>query len=313
MNRQNLKLAILKTLAYFDLNSYPLTVQEIWQWLYKFELKDLKEILIAIDELKVQNKIAEKNGYFFLVGSEKTVLDRRDSLIISELKLKKARLAIKFIRAVPFLRAVFVCNTVSAGTALEDSDIDFFVIAEMGRVWIVRFFVNLILRLTGLRTYGNKTKDKICLSFFIDDNNLNLEKLKAVDEDIHFVYWISQMMPVYDPKNYLKKFLSANYWIKNYVPNFSNQPQYLNIVGDSVLGKVWKKIWESMWFGAYGDLIEKQARDWQLMKIKLSLQHQAKNGDNNVVINKGVIKLHEHDTRQVIYDKWLEKVSNLVI
>ena len=212
---------------------------------------------------------------------------------------------------VPFLKAIFVCNTVASGTALKDSDIDFFIIAEKNRLYIVRFFANLILRLFGLRTYGAKIADKICLSFFVDDQNLNLEKLKAVPEDIHFAYWIAQMVPIYDSQNYFKRFLSANYWIKKYLPNFNPQTQYINLVKSNIFFGAWQKIWQTMWQGGDGAMIEKQARDWQLLKMKLSIKDKSQLGDNGVVINNGVVKLHEYDTRVAIYNAWLDKIKSL--
>lgn len=312
MEKQNLKKAILRTLAYFDLNSYPLTAVEINQWLYELYNPDLVDLLALLEDMKRQNELQEKYGYFYLPGREKIVEKRRCSLVISELKLKKARYAAKFVRGVPFLKAIFVCNTVAAGTALDDSDIDFFIIAKSSRLWLVRFFTNIILRLFGLRTYGDKQRDKICLSFFVDDNNLNLEKLKAAETDIHFAYWAVQMVPVYDPENYWKKFLSANYWLKKYVPNLSNNLVFLNLIGSGKILMIWKKFWETVWSGVYGDLLEKQARDWQMLKMKLSVQEKSKIKDNSVVLDSGVIKLHENDTRLDCAQAWQARSQEIV-
>lgn len=311
MNFSGLEKSILYTLTYFDLTNFPLTASEVWQFLYIQSVNDFKIILATLEDLKNKNIIGEKYGYYFLFGREGLVENRRAQLVISELKLKKARQAAKFITGVPFLKAIFVCNTVSAGTAFKESDIDFFIIAEKNRLYIVRFFTNFILRLFGLRTYDTKIADRICLSFFIDDNNLNLEKLKAVPEDIHFAYWISQMVPIYDSQNYFKRFLSANYWIRKYLPNFNLQTQYNNLIKQGWLAKVWQKIWQTMWHGQYGGLIEKQARDWQLLKMKLSVKEKAVAKDNGVVINSGVVKLHEYDTRAAIYDSWIKKIKEL--
>jgi len=311
MNFSGLEKSILRTLVYFDLTSFPLTANEIWQFLHTQTVGDFKIVLSALEDLKNKNIIGEKYGYYFLLGREELVEKRRAQLVISELKLKKARRAAKFIMGVPFLKAIFVCNTVASGTALEDSDIDFFIIAEKNRLYIVRFFTNLVLRFFGLRTYGTKIADKICLSFFIDDQNLNLEKLKAVPEDIHFAYWIAQMVPIYDSQNYFKRFLSANYWIKKYLPNFNPQIQYVNLVKLNIFFGTWQKIWQTMWQGGYGAMIEKQARDWQLLKMKLSIKEKSQVGDNGVVVNNGVVKLHEYDTRAAIYNAWLDKIKDL--
>lgn len=309
MSFSALEKSILRTLVYFDLAAYPLTANEVWQFLYKEAVDDFKSVLAALEDLKNKNIIAEKYGFYFLSGKEDLVEKRRSQLVTSELKLKKARQAVKFIRGVPFLKAVFVCNTVASGTAFVESDIDFFVIAEKNRLYIVRFFTNLILRIFGLRTYGDKTADRICLSFFVDDQNLSLEKLKALPEDIHFAYWALQMVPIYDPKNYFKRFLSANFWIKKYIPNFNMQTQYNNLVKPNIIMSAWQKIWQTMWQGQYGNLIETQAREWQLLKMSLSVKEKSKIGDNGVVINYGVVKLHEYDTRVAIRDNWQEKVK----
>ena len=312
MSLSLLEKAILRTLAYFNLGAYPLTANEIWQFLHIHAQKDLKVLLVALDSLKNKNLINEKHGFYFLIGYDDLVERRRAQLVVSELKLKKARKAIKFIQGVPFLKAVFVCNTVSAGTAVADSDIDFFIIAAKNRLYIVRFFTNLILRLFGLRTYGDSIADRICLSFFVDDQNLNLEKLKAIENDVHFAYWIAQMVPVYDPQNYFKKFLSANFWLKDYLPNFL-PAQYQAVVIQNKFFFIWQIIWETMWRGAYGDLIEKQTKEWQMLKMKLSVKEKAKKGDNSIVINNGVLKLHENDTRRLVYENWQKKIKELCL
>ncbi len=310
MEKQPLKKAVLQTLAYFDLSAYPLTATEIKNWLYRYEVADFSFLLATLEEMKNQNQIEEKYGYFFLPNRIETVENRRRSLVTSELKLKKARRAVKFIRSVPFLQAVFVCNTVAAGTAEINSDIDFFIVAKHGRVWLVRFFTNLILRILHLRTYGDKNRDKICLSFFVGDNNLNLEKLKACDNDIHFAYWTTQMVPIFDPDNCWKIFLSANYWLKDYFPNLLNNFSFLNLVQRGGVAKIWKKTWQTMWCGAYGNLLEKQAHAWQMLKMKLSTKEKTRFNDNGVVLNDEVIKLHENDTRQDCAKQWEEKIRS---
>jgi len=309
----NLKKAILRTLAYFDVQSYPLTATEIEFFLYKLSWTDFENLLVVLGEMIIEGSLGEKYGYYYLPNREILVENRQRNLVVSELKLKKARRAIKFIKAVPFLRAIFVCNTVAAGTASQISDIDFFVIAAADRVWLVRFFTNLILRLFGLRTYGQKTRDKICLSFFVDENNLNLGKLRALDHDIHFIYWIASLIPIYDTHNYWKRFFSANYWIKDFLPNFQPNFALSNILTPGKIGKIWQKAWETMWTGDYGKLLEKQSRDLQMFKMKINLKERANKSDNSIVINDGIIKLHEHDSRCDCASLWQNKINELGI
>lgn len=329
-----MKKSVWQTLCYFDLFGHPLTKEELFANLWQPPKVNYEEFLNWLDgnchpersegslsvgqsdrdssvaTLPQNDKIKCKFGYYFLPGKEEIVENRRRRLLYAEAKMKIARRAAKKIRSVPFLRAVFVCNNVGALRAEEDSDIDMFVIASAGRMWLVRFFANIILRLFGLRTYGAKTKDRVCLSFFVDSEHLSLSNLRALPDDIHFAYWLHEMVPVYDPENLYGKFLKANSWTKEFLPNLrpASSSNYIFAVKDSAIGRVWKKMWETMWRGAYGGILENQAKSFQLIQMKPSVKEKMNNGDRGVVVEDGVIKLHENDRRLEYKKKWEERL-----
>ncbi len=289
------------------------------------------------------DNFTEKFGYHFLPGRETIVENRRRRLLISEMKMSIARRAAKKLRAVPFLRAVFVCNSVGMGQAEAESDIDFFIVAAPQRIWIVRFFCNLILRLWGLRTYGEKIKNRICLSFFVDEHHLGLSDMRVAEDDIHLAYWLHQMAPIYDPHNLYAKFLRANDWTDKFLPNVipageriqasvipakagicdiamadsrfrgndncSQEVLYIHPIPATRLARLWKTIWQTMWRGAYGDLLENQAKQIQMLKMKFSIKEKARSGDKGVVLGEGVIKLHENDRRAEYRKKWIERIQ----
>lgn len=296
-----LDVSIQKTLAYFSLFNYPLTKEELFAYLWQ-------PPRISYEEFAAGGiaGIGEKYGYYFLPGREETAENRRRHLLISEMKMKIARRAVKKIRAVPFLRAVFVCNSVGQGLARPESDIDFFIVAAPGRVWLVRFFTNLILKFWRQRTYGKSQRDKICLSFYVDENHLDLNSLCAVKDDIHFIYWMHQMIPIFDPDNFYQKFLAANRWTKDSLPNIGRigSGGYLFNVAESGWSRGWKRAWESIWGGAYGKLLELQAKGIQMQRLKAGIKEAAARGDNSVVISDSVIKLHENDARVKYFERW---------
>lgn len=306
---QSLRQSIFNTLAYFDLSDYPLTKEELFSFLWQPPAISYPDFLNDIAGLNLDSKF----GFYFLPGREKIVEERRRKLLISEQKLKIAGRAIKIIKAIPFLRAVFVCNTAGSGQANEDSDIDFFIVTEKNRIWITRFFVTLLLELFHLRRVGKRIKNKICLSFYVTTENLDLAKWRVADDDIHFAYWLNQMLPVFDPDNYYLKFLEANSWTKTYLPNLdANQAaSYLSRIPESTLGKGWKKAWEKMWEGSYGDMVNNQAKQIQLSKMKFSGKPIDRGEDKGVVINDGVLKFHEKDTRVAYRQEWQKKVEGL--
>ena len=139
-----LKQSIVKTLTYFDLIYYPLTKEELFAYLWRAPYGRYDDFLSVLE--RPERCWESKWGYYFLPGREKKIENRRIRLLHSEQKLKLARRAVKKIRAVPFLRAIFLCNSVASGTAGETSDIDFFIVTAPKRIWLVRFFTNLILR-----------------------------------------------------------------------------------------------------------------------------------------------------------------------
>lgn len=303
-----LEKSILKTLSYFDIKNFPLTTAELADFLIDYKITNLKFLLSALDNLESQKIVGQKYGYYFLINREKLAEQRRESLLITEMKLKKARRAARFIAAVPFLKAIFVGNTVADGTANTESDIDFFVVASKNRVWFVRLYCNFILRLFNLRSYGDSTKDRICLSFFVDEKNLNLGNFRVTAKDIYLMYWIVQLVPIYDPKNYFKKIMTANFWIRDFLPNLPNHFVYQNLIDNNFVFILLKSFQENL-LGYFGDFIEDKLFHWQFSMMTKSVKDKSKIGNNHVVLNGGVIKLHEQDSRQNLFDLWTKSIS----
>lgn len=299
-----LRRSIVETLSYFSMAKYPLTKEELFEYLWRPPKIEELDYFHLLPVIRQSGLLTEESGYYFLPGRATGIENRRERDLQSDLKIKKAIQAAKKIRAVPFLRAIFVCNSVGAGQACENSDIDFLIITAPNRIWIVRLFANIILRLFGLRTYGDKVSDKICLSFFLDEKHLNLVDLRITEADIHFVYWIKQMQPIFDPDNLYKKFLSINNWTDYYLPNYKYPGDFIKSLSETKIGSIWRKICEKMWQGAYGDLIEKEAKETQMMKMSLKIKNQLNDGQKGVVIKEGVIKLHENDARKKYLEDW---------
>lgn len=303
----DLRFSIIKTLAYFDDQNRPLTADELFNCLWqppRVSRADFSDQLNA-----GADGVEYLDGFYFLAGRAETIANRRRAVLASDLKMKIARRAAGKICSVPFVRAVFVGNTVSAGTANTDSDIDFFIITAPGRVWIARFFVNLILRLWRLRTYGDKLRDRVCLSFFTDTKHLDLSPYRVAADDIYLPYWIHQLAAVYDEGGYCEKFLEANRWTDKFLPHAPGRIGWLLAVAPGRLGKWWKRAWEKMWSGSYGDLVESQAKGLQLQKIPFSVKERARRADKAVILGDGVVKLHANDRRADFLERWRKKVE----
>ncbi len=313
MDNKALEQSIIKTLAYFDLSDYPLTQEELFDYLWQPPPAGYEDLVNFLANYS-GDKFISKFGYHFLPHREEIIERRQRAAVFSDLKMKTARRGAKLIRAVPFLRAVFVCNTVGAGTAKSDSDIDFFIIAEKNRIWLTRLLVAGWLSLFGLRRSDNRIHNKICLSFYVTTDNLDLSPYRVADADIHFAYWLNQMVPLYDPQNLWGKFLHINNWIKKFLPNLYQRPALncLNSVADTRWSLWWKKIWERMWQGTYGNIINDQAKEIQRAKMKYFAKRIERVGEKGVIIGDKILKFHEHDTRVAVRQHWHERVDNLM-
>ncbi len=303
--------SLKQTLVYFDIARVPLTKEELYAYLWNpLQVKYQDFVLFLEGEAVPAGLVAQDRGFYFLPGREALVDQRREMVWFSEKKLKIARRAARLIRAVPFVKAVFVCNTVGAGQASEQSDVDFLIITAHRRIWIARLLVTGILQIFGLRRTKKNIKNKICLSFYLSEKSLDLAEVRVADDDIHFAFWIHQMLPIFDPDNVYELFLQANSWTKKYLPHISaaSLRAYAHSVPESVLGSWWKRAWQTMWAGGYGDLINQEAKKIQLSKMKFSARRSEPKTGAGVVISDDMLKFHEEDTRLRYRQEWLNRL-----
>lgn len=311
-----IKQSILKTLAYFDIFNYPLTKEEIFRYLYKDNVINIEypEFINQLQQLQQLHHLQHHNGLYFLPGREEIVNNRQDKVKIMDKKLKIARRGIKKIASVPFVRAVFVCNTLSGPGLEDDSDIDVFIIVKNRRLWLTRLLVTLKLSFFRLRRTKHKIKNRICLSFYLSDYNLNLEKI-AIKDDVYLVYWLAQLVPFYDPDNFYEILIGANKWVEKYLANgIQSYDMSLKYKVESrKCERFTKNFLEKMWGGGYGDLIEGQARGIQQAKMKMNFGSVQNAGDTRVVINDKMLKFHEKDRRVEYREEWIKKCKEFGI
>jgi hypothetical protein len=46
----------------------------------------------------------------------------------------------RLYRALPFVKAIYICNSITFNSLRKDSDIDLFIITKANRLWLDRFF-----------------------------------------------------------------------------------------------------------------------------------------------------------------------------
>lgn len=309
----NLERSILQTIAFFDIFNYPLTETEIIKWLYHYSpalsRAELKNVLASSTILKEELNLRE--AFYCLKGRENTIDLRKVNNNEADHKFQKALRLVKFLRLVPFIKMVAVCNSLAYSNAKADSDIDFFIVAQKGKIWLARFFAVIITRMIGDRPRPGKTADTYCLSFFVTDDNLNLQSVAYGKNDIYLHYWIKQIMPLYDPENICAQFWSANAWVDEYLPKASANQH----VAELKLNKFQKVIARIIgFFGSPPGLswaMDTMHRQFQLGIISRHMKSMV-NMDTRVVVNDKILKFHDTDRREYYFKKWKENLSKIL-
>ncbi|MDD2807387.1 MAG: hypothetical protein PHW95_02625 [Patescibacteria group bacterium] len=306
--------AILKTLAYFDIFDYPLTWLEIYRWLWQpSELYLSSDLLADLQLLISENIIEQKFGLYFLPQRVGIISVRYDRYQFAEKKFAIAKKVARWFSTVPFIEMIAVCNNVSYNNGSAKSDIDFFVVVKNGRLYFTRAIVTVLANALGLRRHGAKISNRVCLSFYIIDTELDLSDIAIADPDPYLIYWSATLFPIFNNDVY-HKFLASNAWLKKYLPHFNGveangrrfASRYKMAASSQALGR-----W--IFGGRLGDAAEKIARLIQLTKMSYNKKSVATQPNTKVVISERMLKFHENDRRLEYANRWYQSCANLKI
>jgi len=305
-NLSFIELFILNTIVYFDIFDYPLTANEICSNLFTGGMEgptfSLAEIEACLKNSPKLNKIiTTQSGFYFLKKRADIIFSRLERYNLADKKYRIAKRAVSLFKYLPFLKLVAACNNLGYSNVTVESDIDLFVITAPQRIWLSRLFLIAIIFILRLRPPKEKAKakDKICLSYYITTEDLNLEKTKVVEPDIHLIYWLSAFIKIYEREDYFEKFYQANFWLKKYLPNWQ-MPIFgcRRVIVDNLFNKAIYKLKEFIWSNKIGDSLEHWAKNLQLKYMAQRKKDIAVSQRNWVIISDTMLKFHENDTRQ---------------
>lgn len=199
----------LKTLLYFDLFNYPLTADEIIQYssgLTYFPPDRLLQNLIS------QKMLFQFQNFYSLQNDPALVLRRLRGNARAEKKLKTAKIFSRLVYFLPFVRAVMLSGSISKGYMDEKSDIDYFIITEKNRLWLVRTALALFRRAFLFNSGKN-----LCTNYFIDTQNLEIQ-----EKNIFTAIELVTLKPMCGSSEILK-FRMANPWAFSFLPNIPEE------------------------------------------------------------------------------------------
>jgi hypothetical protein len=206
---------ILATVAYADIFDYPLTKVEIGRWLIG---QKISQPVVDATLKKLVNQSIYDQLYFCLPGRTEIILKREERQKFAISKIIIAKKAAAWLSLIPTVRFVGVTGGLAIRNTRDNDDIDLFIIASNGCIWITRLLVVLLIDLIlSRRKVGESdVSNKICLNMFITPRALAFPKIK---QDLFLAHEVMQMKSVIDKDNLYHQLLILNKWVKKYLPN----------------------------------------------------------------------------------------------
>jgi hypothetical protein len=296
---EHLKQSILKVIAYFDVFDYPVTVEEI-----KFFLDrpfTQTELDFTLQNLQGYNLVYRFNKFYSL-RNEYALVDRRiKGNLLAEKKLRKAEKIAHFLTRFPYIKGVAISGSLSKNFAYKGSDIDFFIITAVNRLWTARMFFTVFYKMATLAGF----KNWFCLNYFIDEAALEIP-----EKNVYTAVEIATLMPKQGIALF-EEFYIKNKWVCSYLPNYT--PGHKPAVTKN--GPYVKRFIQWLLNGKTGDnlddaLMRFYSRRWEkLMQQKKFAMNGFQLG--SYVAGKHVCKPIPHFFQEKILTRFAEKMTAL--
>jgi hypothetical protein len=207
---------IVRTLAYFDVFSYPLTKQQVYDFLPRNSVT-LPQVVEDLEDLVSVGLVRDEGGYYYFSDrAPRLVTTRREDEERASVMSKKARRISLFLKQIPFVRGVFITGSLSKNVASPSSDVDFMIVTAPNRLWISKMI------LTGIRRIFLFNSIKYsCFNLFVTEKGFVFP-----ERNLFNAIEISTTQVLWNESAY-EKFLHDNSWIQHYLPNWEKNEGHL--------------------------------------------------------------------------------------
>lgn len=231
---------IIKSLAYYDIFSYPLKAEEIYHNLSVNHCSP-QDIVSELKELCAKKLVYRINDFYLLQNNPEFVSRRLKGNNLCNKRIKAAFRMSGIISKFPYVRAVFLTGSISKGYMDKDSDVDYLIITKPGRLWVCKLFLTLFKKIFLLNS-----RKVFCINYYIDYNHLEIE-----EKNVFTATEIVTLIPSFG-KKYYDEFYSKNNWVKEYFPNFPKRDNFVNEHKISLL----QRFFEFLFNNSFGDKLD---------------------------------------------------------
>lgn len=299
--RSQLSHSIIRTLLYFDIFSYPLNEQEVYDNLQTNHVT-LEEVAKELGRLADAGVVFQKDT-FFSVNDNKDLVSRRlegnrKAESFRKIAQRRGRLIFQF----PFVRAVMISGSLSKNFADDKTDIDFFIITAPGRLWVARTFLVLFKRIFLLNSHKY-----FCVNYFIDESHLEIE-----EKNLFTATELATLIPLQGWDLY-ERFIQKNRWVQRILPHSKTSGPHPSASDDHPSGI--KLLTEKLLSSGFGNWLDgmfmKLTR--QRWKKMYSTRYSAADFQIAFKSDKHVSKNHPDHYQRKVMDRYRTKLEEFSI
>ena len=241
------------------------------------------------------------------VAEEKTSVNTKNNEDFSRIErnthmdeyLKYIKKFTRLYKSLPFIKKIYLCNSITFNALKEDSDIDLFIVTKRGALRRARFFSAVMFFIFWIKRSLTNKKRKFCLSFYVTEDAQNLYSISLPQVDIYLSYWLAHLVPLYQENKETDNIYKYNNRVKEILPNL---PEKQNItIGIQTTHGIskFKKWTEIICGGVFSQVFESIIKVIWLPILLYKTNHDKKNRAN-IIINNTMLKFH-NDIRQKIH------------
>ncbi len=238
----DLQRSVLLTVLYADLFDFPLTQDELME---RLVLRRASQQAICRCVRSLTDRYLTASGpYVTWKGREHLVDLRRHRAGASRDLWPSAERYAEWLSRIPFVRMVAVSGSLAVENADAHSDVDLFCITEEKRLWLARFFIVALSKMT--RLFPSVFPRYLCPNYILARN-----ALEVLDRNLYTAHEVAQALPLYGAQVHAD-FLHANPWIHAFLPYESTAAAFDMERPRSVAASVF----EFIFAGRVGDWID---------------------------------------------------------
>jgi hypothetical protein len=199
--------AVYLAVVYADIFDCALSPSELYSASVSEEMDEavFEAALRALDN----TLLVRARGLICLPGREDLVDLRYRRLPMNHGPWRMAHRYARWLAYVPFVRMVAVSGSLAAANASEDCDVDIFCILARRRLWIARFFIVPMSRLSRF------FRHRMCPNYLLAE-----DALSVASRTLFTAHEVSKAVPLFGGDVHAV-FLASNAWVSSFLPQRS--------------------------------------------------------------------------------------------